>query len=281
MENNNSKRYNFLLKGNNGKAVLLVHGITGTPSELRYLGKGLNKAGFTVFCNTLPRHCSTLGELKKVTWQEIAASCIEDFNLLKKEYQQVFVAGLSMGALVGVHLAYKFPPEVSGIIALAPTFFYDGWAVPRGRIKLMESLWHIPFIRNSINIREDWPYGTKDEELRESIQRFYKDAKASIFSKKVFLFGSPFLPMACLYQHHQFSKIVKQELPLVKTPILILHAREDDMTSLRNAQFLFDNIGSQNKSLIILEDSYHMITIDKDKDRVTEEVVKFLWNTTQ
>lgn len=129
MDTANDKKYNFLLKGDKEKAVLLIHGITGTPSEMRYLGKGLNKAGFTVFCNTLPRHCNTLKELKKVTWQEICQACKDDFKKLKKDFPRVFVAGLSMGALMGVHLAYEFPTEVSGIIALAPTFFYDGWAV--------------------------------------------------------------------------------------------------------------------------------------------------------
>lgn len=273
METTNSKRFNFLLKGG-PRAVLLIHGITGTPSEMRYLGKSLNKEGFTVYCNTLPKHCGTLGELKKVTWQEIAEACAGDFKELKKEYQQVFVAGLSMGALMSIHLAYQFPDEVAGIVALAPTIFYDGWALPKRKV-LMNVVWHVPFLRNRIDIREDWPYGLKDEELRESIERFYKDADASKFSNKVLLFGSPFFPMSCLYQHHLFTKLVKKEVPSVKAPILIIHAREDDMTSLRNAKYILENISSPDKSLVILEDSYHMITIDKDKDKVCREVSGF------
>lgn len=273
METTNSKRFNFLLKGG-PRAVLLIHGITGTPSEMRYLGKSLNKEGFTVYCNTLPKHCGTLGELKKVTWQEIAEACAGDFKELKKEYQQVFVAGLSMGALMSIHLAYQFPDEVAGIVALAPTIFYDGWALPKRKV-LMNVVWHVPFLRNRIDIREDWPYGLKDEELRESIERFYKDADASKFSNKVLLFGSPFFPMSCLYQHHLFTKLVKKEVPSVKAPILIIHAREDDMTSLRNAKYILENISSPDKSLVILEDSYHMITIDKDKDKVCREVAGF------
>ena len=68
MENNHQAIYNFFLKGANGKGVLLIHGITGTPSEMRYYAKSLNRAGYSVYCNTLPRHCGTLSELKKVTW---------------------------------------------------------------------------------------------------------------------------------------------------------------------------------------------------------------------
>jgi len=274
MDSNNSKKYNFLLKGTNQKAVLLIHGITGTPSEMRYLGKCLNKQGFTVFCNTLPRHCSTLEDLKKVTWTEISDSCIQDFKELRKEYSQVYVAGLSLGALMSIHLAYKFPDQVAGIGALAPTLFYDGWALHKGKC-LMNLVWHIPFLRDMINIREGWPYGLKDEDLRENIERFYKNASIKQFSNKVLLFGSPFFPLACLYQHHLFTKVVKKELPSVKTPIILFHAKEDDMTSLKNSRYVFEHIGSSNKSLVVLENSYHMITIDKDKDKVSQELADF------
>lgn len=275
MEQHNPKKYNFFLKGTNGKGVVLIHGITGTPSEMRYLGKNLQKAGFTVLCNTLPRHCDTLGELKKVTWQEIEAACIEDLDYLKKDCAQVYLAGLSMGALMSIHLAYRFPADVAAVVALAPTIFYDGWAIHKGKI-FMNLVWQVPALRNSINIREGWPYGLKDEEVRNNIQRFYKDAQASKFDNQVLAFGSPFLPLANLYQHHLFTKIVKDELALVKTPILIIHAKEDDMTSPKNSQYVYDNIGSTPKFLVLLEDSYHMITIDKEKDKVAEEVIKFL-----
>jgi len=275
METENSKKYNFSLTGTNGKAVLLIHGITGTPSEMRYLGKGLNRAGYTVACNTLPRHCSSLGELKRVTWQQIYSFCAGDLHRLKEQYDRVYVGGLSMGALMAVRLAHEFPDEVSGIIALAPTLFYDGWALPKKRV-FMYLTWHIPFIRNAVNIREGWPYGLKDEYSRAHIERFYKQAKARDFDQKVLIFGSPFFPLACLYQHHLFTKVVKQVLSSVKSPILIIHAREDDMTSPRNAQYLYERIGSSRKSLVMLEDSYHMITIDQEKEKVIAEAVKFL-----
>jgi carboxylesterase len=127
-----------------------------------------------------------------------------------------------------------------------------------------------------VNIREDQPYGLKDEELRWGVERFYKNADARKFSNKVLLFGSPFFPMACLYQHHLFSRIVKKELPEIKNPILIIHAREDDMTSIGNARYVLERIGSEDKSLVELDDSYHMITIDKQKDKVIAETLQFL-----
>ena len=280
MENNTSQKYSFFLKSGTDKAVLLIHGITGTPSEMGYLGRKIHKAGFTVLCNTLPGHCSSLSDLKKVTWQEIAESCIRDLKELKKNYRQVFVGGLSMGALMSIHLAYKFPEEVFGIIALAPTIFYDGWSLHKGKF-FLSLAWQIPCLRNFINIRESWPYGLKDEYLRAHFQRFYKNASAFKFDNKVQLFGSPFFPVASLYQHSLLTKLVKSQIPSVKNPILILHAREDDMTSLKNARFVLTNIGSLDKSLVILEDSYHMITIDQEKDKVAQEIINFLKKLTK
>jgi len=268
------EKFKIFLKGGKN-AVLLVHGITGTPSEMRYLAKSFNKAGYTVLCNTLPHHCSTLEEPKRATWQEIADLCIEDFKALRREHDKVFVAGLSMGALMGIHIASKFPAEVSGIIALAPTLVYDGWAVHKGQV-LLPLAWHIPYFRNRIDIRENAPYGLKDESLRGAIQAFYSKAEKNSQNEKVVMFGSPFFPLASLYQHHKFVKIVKKELAKVKTPILVLHAKEDDMTSLKNAQYIYKNIASSDKSLIVLENSYHMIVIDKDKEYVVDETVKFM-----
>jgi len=277
MEEHNPGKYNFLLEGSSDKAALLIHGITGTPSEMRYLARKLHKVGFTVMCNTLPRHCSTLGELKKVKWQEIVAACREDLASLKKRFSKIYLCGLSMGALVAVHLAYEDADSVRGIIALAPTMFYDGWAISKAKI-LMNISWHIPWIRMSVNIRETWPYGLKDEYMREHMHRFYKNAKADQFDNKVLLFGSPFFPMACLYEHSRFVKVVKKEMPFVKAPALILHAREDDMVSIKNAEYLLKRISSHPKSLVVLDNSYHMITIDNDKDKVVEEVAKFINN---
>jgi len=272
--NPNKNHSKILLEGQKA-AVLLVHGITGTPSEMRYLAKTINRAGYTVLCNTLPRHCSTLEELKKVTWQEIADCCSEDLKFLKEKSGKVFVAGLSMGALMSMHLAYKFSSDVSGIVALAPTLFYDGWAVHKGQA-LLPLVWHIPYLRNKIDIRENPPYGLKDENFRNTIHAFYSNAETGKASDKVVMFGSPFFPLASLYQHHQFSKVVKKEMPHIKTPILIIHAKEDDMTSIKNARYCFNHIGSPDKSLVVLEDSYHMITIDKERDKVALEAIKFL-----
>jgi carboxylesterase len=195
--------------------------------------------------------------------------------VLRQESEKVFVVGLSMGALIAIHLAHEFKSQIPGIVALAPTLFYDGWAIHKGQV-LLPFVWHIPYLRNRIDIKEGPPHGMKDEVLRNHIHGFYSSIDPDKYREEVIMFGSPFFPLTCLYQHHKFSKIVKKEMPQVKTPILIMHAKEDDMTSLKNAQYVFRRIGSSDKSLIVLEDSYHMITIDKERERVAVEAIKFM-----
>ena len=86
-------------------AVLLIHGLTGTPAEMRYIAKNLLKQGFSVACPQLAGHCGSVADLKRSTWQDWYASMEVSFEALKKEHKRVFVSGLSMGALIAIKLA--------------------------------------------------------------------------------------------------------------------------------------------------------------------------------
>lgn len=275
MQYKNLRGNGFFLEGSSDKAVLLIHGITGTPAEMRYLAKHLQKSGFNVLCNTFPGHCATLEELRRVTWEEIYSALKEDLSFLKNNYKKVFVAGLSMGATLAIYLASDFPQAVSGIVALAPTIFYDGWNVTRKRALLPLFWWFKP-VRYSWNVKETWPYGLKNELLRESVDRFYKLARVNHNAEEVSTFGSPFIPVACLYQLERFNKAVKPRIPSVTAAILIIHAQEDDMVSVKNAYYIHDRIASRDKSVVILKDSYHMISIDQEKRKVAQEMINFL-----
>jgi carboxylesterase len=275
MQEQSNHKASFLLEGYNGKAVFLVHGITGTPTELRFFANELNNAGYTVLCNMLPGHGSTMKELKRVRWQEIYSACERDFLRLQKRHKQSFVGGLSIGALVAMHLACLHPDKTSGIVGLGPTLFYDGWAQYKGRF-LLDFVWHIPILRQSIVVRESWPYGLKDEALRDKVDRYYKRIATRKISNNAATFGTPYFPIACLYQGYLLSKLVKKELPLIKCPLILFHSSNDDMASAKNSQYIYDRIGSADKSLILLENSYHMITIDQDRERVARETVNFL-----
>ena len=114
----------FLLEGKNNKAVLLLHGYTGAPSEMRPLGDYLHALGYTVSCVRLPGHGTSIKDLEATTatdWYAAAeAECLE----LLARFDSVYVAGLSMGGLLAIKLAAKLPVKKAAFIS-APIFVQD------------------------------------------------------------------------------------------------------------------------------------------------------------
>jgi carboxylesterase len=250
------------LRGGN-HSVLLIHGLTGSPFEMKYLARKLNKAGFTVKGPCLEGHCTTLENLSKTRWGDWYESVHESFIEIKKSSDTVSVVGLCMGALLSLHLAYEFGSEIKAVSLISTTLFYDGWSLPW--FKFLLPIAYIAPFRYIYSYSETHPYGIKNEQLRERIVNLMKDN--SIAYTKT--------PAKSMHELFKLIREVKRELPSVTTPALILHSREDDLTSTKNPDYIEENIASKIVRKIILDDSYHMMTIDNQKDRVAEETINF------
>ena len=110
--------------------VLLMHGLCGTPTEMRFVANGLARAGFTVYCPQLAGHGGSEADIKESTWQDWYASAEEALARLRKECDVVIVGGLSTGAVLALLLAARHPEDVHGTALLAPTFWLNGWLIP-------------------------------------------------------------------------------------------------------------------------------------------------------
>ncbi len=246
----------FLPGGDTG--VLLIHGLTGTPVEMRYVGKGLARAGHTVYGAQLAGHCGTEQDLAATGWQDWAASALEALDFLRGRVRRVFVGGLSMGAIMALHLAAQRREQVDGLLLYGPTLKYDGWTIPWYSF-LLKFLIYTP-IGKRYTFMEKHPYGIKDERLRKRVvQNMLSGNSADA--------GLAGLPSFCLKQMWALSAQVERELPLIKAPSLILHAREDDVASLKNPIKILRGV-SGPAELSLLNDSYHMITVDRERDQV-------------
>ncbi|HUW53116.1 MAG TPA: alpha/beta fold hydrolase, partial [Rhodanobacter sp.] len=95
--------------------VLLIHGLTGTPMEMRLLGKGLNRAGFTVHGMQLAGHCGNADDLLGTGWRDWYASVEKAADEMLDKVDHLFVGGLSMGALLALKLAAEQPERVAGV----------------------------------------------------------------------------------------------------------------------------------------------------------------------
>ncbi|HXX53976.1 MAG TPA: alpha/beta fold hydrolase [Thermodesulfovibrionales bacterium] len=246
-------------------AVLLIHGLTGSPFELKPLAKKLHKNGFTVKAPCLAGHGTTVANLISTTWLDWYATVQQEFLELKREHETVSVAGLCMGALLALYLTYKEQYKVSSLAVLSTTFFYDGWSLPWYRFLLPLS--YHPLIRylHSYSYEEREPYGIKNERWREQKKKLLKDNSVAYSH----------FPSQSMHELFKLIKTVKNIIHGVTVPTLILHALEDDLASIRNADFVERNIGSATVRKVLLKDTYHMLTLDNQKDCVADESISF------
>jgi len=266
---------NLVLTGRGKGAVFLIHGLTGTPNEMRYLANFLNKKkGYTVICPRLANHGEPLTVLKKTTWQEFYKSVRDAFVTARKTTSgPIFVSGLSMGALLSLLLALEFPNEVSGVSCLSPTLFYDGWNVPWYSPFLLPLLCKPPFKYFSY-FKEEPPYGIKNKALQKKVHKYYTAASIHDIENAA-EYGYPFFPIALLHQLKLLVKYLVKLFPSISVPVQLIQAKEDDMTSVKNSTFIYERVNSDIKEIVLLHNSYHVITADQERDTVARKMDDF------
>lgn len=262
----------ILMPGRNGRAVVLIHGLTGTPTEVRFIAWFLNTHGFTVSCPRLANHGQPLDVLKTTRWEQFYESVRQAFEGLRADHDQIYVAGLSMGALLSLLLAAEYPDQAAGVSCLSPTVFYDGWNVPWYHF-LLPVASHTP-LRNYVYFKEEPPYGLKNLRIREKVHAFYQAANIHAMHD-VDRLGYPYFPVRLLAELHRLVAYLKPRLPRVGCPCQVIQAREDDMSSVKNALYIHDHVGSTRKEIVYLEDSYHVITADQERGKVAQSMLDF------
>ena len=177
-----------------------------------------------------------------------------------------------MGALLALLLAEEFSARISGVTCLSPTLFYDGWNIPWSHC-LLPFAYYTP-IRYFTYFKEEPPYGIKNERLRSKVHEYYKDASLTDVSEAV-QYGYPYFPVTLLCELRLLIKSLMKKMSRIQTPVQLIQASEDDMTSVRNSQFIHDHVGSTQKEIVLLHDSYHVITADQERRTVAQKMNEF------
>lgn len=245
------------------RVVLLLHGMTGSPFEMKQYGKNLYKAGFDAVCPCLPGHGNGVGNIRNVKWEEWLDFAEKKYVELTKSYAEVYVAGICMGAVLALAIAARHK-NVSGVIAISTTLFLDGWTIPWYSFLMPLGLHTV--LRYYYTFPEKEPYGIKNEIVRKKISSLLKENTVALDC----------IPMTSVYELLEMSKYVRNFMNNIKQPVLIIHSNKDDLTSLKSADFVYKNVSSPVKDYIILENSYHLIIIDNDKDLAVQKSVEFL-----
>ena len=250
-------------------AVLLFHGLTGSPFELKKYGQFLYNNGYDIYADCIPGHGDNFEEIYTVTYQSWLDFAYSNFEKLRTKYENVFVSGLCLGAVLAVAVGEKYKEQVAGIIALSTTLYLDGWRLPWYKCLIPMGISTI--LRYYYNYPECEPHGIKNEKTRSVIKKLL--AKGDV--------GMNDFPMTGFYELLKLSSYVRKNLKEFNTPILLIHSKEDDLTSTKSAKIVYNNISSSDKEMIILDNSYHMVLYDNDKQFVFDKALGFIQERTK
>jgi len=227
--------------------ALLIHGFTGSPQGLRGLGEYLAERGIAVEGIRLPGHGTTWQDLNTRRSSEWVAAVEEGYTKLAQGRDKIFLVSLSFGSALALDFAARNPERVAGVVTLAgmvlvkdPRRFLSGVIA-----RLTPS---IAGVGNDI----------ADPGGREiAYER---------------------LPTAAGHQMLRFIKTARRTLPQVSCPLLVMHSHNDHTVHPDNAHEIHDRVASIDKELVWVDDSYHVLTLDLDRQRVYESTYEFIKN---
>lgn len=248
----------------NDTGILLIHGLGGTPVEMRYIANGLHRAGYTVYCCQLAGHCGSPEDLQKVTWKDWLVSVEQALDKLK-HCKKVFVGGLSAGSLLALYLAEKYPDRVSGCLLYSPTLVLNGWSLPF-YMKWLRHLrpWMIMF---DMMLSERHPHGIKDDRVRNMIVNSMQANSTDA--------GTFYTPLSTMVQFNCLSAYVRKRLKNIKVPLITFHPREDDFAHISNSEEIVRK-SSGRAELVVLDDCYHIIVLDRQRDIVLYKSLEYV-----
>jgi len=226
-------------------AAVLCHGLTGMPGSLREWGSALADAGLTVRIPRLPGHGTTWQDANHTTWQDWYDELERAFDDVRSRSEHVFVMGLSMGATLTLRLAEERGNDVSGVVVVNPSLF-----TTRRDAKLL------PLIRLVV---PSFPPVGNDIKKPGIVEPAYDR-----------------LPVKAAYQLSLLWKLTTADLGKLTQPLLVFTSRDDHVVEPANSTRLLEDAGTADKQQIVLEDSYHVATMDNDLPRIVAESLSFV-----
>ena len=234
----------FAFEGNE-VGVLVLHGFTGTTQSMRHLGESLHRRfGFTVVGPRLPGHGTSPDDMETTGYFDWLGEVETQLKALAKRKAKVFVTGLSMGGTLTLNLAARFPELVQGVapIAGAVGVFAEGFSQV---LMINPPPKRIPGVGSDIKAP-----GVKELAYEE-------------------------VPVRCMGEIVVLVNVTGNLLHRIVCPILIVQGREDHVVPPVNATMIASAVRSNDIRLLWLDESYHVSTLDNDKDLIVERVGRF------
>lgn len=224
--------------------VLVCHGFTGSPASMREWAEDLAEAGYRVSLPRLPGHGTVWQELAVTVWQDWYDRVDDEYRLLAKECDLVFVAGLSMGGALALRLAEQHP-DVAGLMLVNPAVLHKSWR--QSTVGVMK---HV--VKAVRGIGNDIAKEGEDE-------------------------GSyDWTPVASVHQMHKLWADVRSCLDLVTCPMIVFQSLTDHVVPAASTEAILRNVSSTDITHRLLENSYHVATMDHDRHLIFDESRRFV-----
>jgi carboxylesterase len=239
----------FYFSGTNGRAVLLVHGWTTTPYELRRLGKYLHQKGYTVSAPLLTGHGTAPADLENVKWEVWSADVKKAYLKLKEKHEKIYVAGTSLGASLASILAGD-NPEITGLVLMAMPY----------RLRMEKLMW--VFARFLLLFRKYY-------------KKYYPPSFGSeaMITRKISYQTYPIISVLEILKLAKFSRRVMKK---ITQPCLIMQSSVDHIVTKKSLEQIFAKISSKIKQKKYIKDAYHTFISDIKNEHVFKDIGDFL-----
>jgi carboxylesterase len=226
------------------RAVLMLHGFTGSSADVRMMGRFLQKKGYTCHAPQYKGHAVPPEELVHTGPDDWWEDVIGGYNHLKeKGYDEIAVVGLSLGGVFSLKLATEQP--VKGVVPMcAPMYIKSEEVMYKGVCEYAEE------------------YKKREQKSPEQIEQEMEEFKKT--------------PMNTLKALQELLQSVRNSVDLVYAPTFVVQARHDEMINTDSANIIYNEVESEKKDLKWYENSTHVITLDKEKEQLHEDVYAFL-----
>jgi carboxylesterase len=240
----------FLFPGSH-TGCLLIHGFTGTPKEMRWMGEYLNAQGFSVLGVRLAGHATCPEDMIRARWTDWTASVEDGYHLLRALADRIYLVGLSMGGILSLLMSTRL--EVRGVVAISTP-------------ERLPSDWRLPFVGL---LSHFWPYMAKSDEP-EGSDWFDPEAWKGHVSY-------PRNPVRSIGELNRLLAEMRLALPDVRVPVLLVHSQNDNYIVPVNMQRIYSAlVHAPEKTTLAVRNSGHVVTRDAARQQVFEAAAQFI-----
>ncbi|MFA9560006.1 alpha/beta hydrolase [Evansella sp. AB-rgal1] len=225
----------------NSIGILLCHGFVGTPQSVEYIGKKFAAKGYTVRAPRLTGHGTNPYDFETATYYDWISDLEANYYALKKTCSEIYVAGQSMGGLLALVLASKIK-DIAGIITINVAYEVPGYEKYKNRVS----------------------------------PRFLEESAPDMKAEGVHEITYPVVPITAIKELLRLKQYTKSVIQDVECPVLLFHSTIDNVVPPACTMDVFDEVRSTHKEIIELKNSYHVASMDFDRDNIVNDADLFI-----